>query len=300
MKEYAKPQISLQIESKGVKCKETLMPAKLSKKQVQEFRKEIQEYYRKEGRNLPWRENVTPYRIVVSEIMLQQTQVPRVALYYPKFLKAFPDWRTLAGAPLKKILSIWQGLGYNRRPLYLQKMAREIVRKHHGRLPRSADELAKLPGIGEATAGAIIAYAYNLPSLFIETNIRRTFIHWFFKKRKMIHDREILPLLEQTLDRKNPREWYWALTDYGATLGRNPSKISPNPNRKSKHYFKQSRFEGSRRQIRGQILRLLLHSPLTLGKLSHKTGKSKIELKGILLQLSREGFIEKCGDTYHI
>jgi A/G-specific adenine glycosylase len=254
-------------------------------------------YYRKYGRDLPWRKAPTPYRVAVSEVMLQQTQVSRVMRYYPKFIEAFPDWRSLATSPSKKILAVWQGLGYNRRALNLQRMAREVTGKYGGRLPKNLDDLAKLPGIGRATAGAILVYAYNLPVPYIETNIRRTFIHRFFEKKKTVSDRDILPLVELTLDRTNPRAWYSALMDYGTALGRSGNE---NPNRRSARYAKQSRFEGSRRQMRGRILNILLTSPKTATDLARSTGATETDLASILAELSREGFIRKRGNTYAI
>ncbi len=269
----------------------------LTDRQIETFQKKILDFYHEHGRDLPWRKALTPYRIVVSEIMLQQTQVLRVAYHYPEFIKTFPDWRSLAGAPSKKVLAAWQGLGYNRRTLHLKATANEIIREYAGRLPKDVEELAKLPGIGRATAGAILAYAYNLPVPYIETNIRRTFINYFFKNKKTVNDRDILPLVELTLDRKNPREWYWALMDYGAALGR---AKNGNPNRRSAHYAKQSPFEGSRREIRGKLLKILLESPRTLTELSRGIGRSKADLEPILEGLSREGFIRKRGNTYAI
>ncbi len=217
--------------------------------------------------------------------------------YYPKFLKTFPDWQTLAGASPGKILGIWQGLGYNRRALHLQKTAGEVIKKYDGKIPKNPDELAKLPGIGKATAGAILAYAYNIPLPYIETNVRRTFIHWFFRKKKEVDDRDILPFVEQTIDRRNPREWYWALMDYGTMLG---SLKKENPNRKSKHYARQLRFEGSTRQTRGQVLKLLLKFPLTLHQLSRKTNQPQTILRPLLASLSREGFLEEENNHYRI
>ncbi len=268
----------------------------LTGRQKAAFQKKILDFHHTYGRDLPWRKNITPYRVVVSEIMLQQTQVSRVAYYYPRFLKTFPSWRSLAEARPKKILKAWQGLGYNRRALNLQRTAREIVKKYGGQLPQDPDELSKLPGIGKATAGAILAYAYNLPVSFIETNIRRTFIDAFFKEKKTVSDREILPLVEFTLDRKNPRRWYSALMDYGSTLGMK----GKNPNRKSAHYAKQPRFEGSRRETRGKILKILLKSPQTIAELSRAIRRPASDLQSILAELAREEFIRKRGNVYRV
>ena len=225
---------------------------------VPEFQQVVWEYYRQHGRQMPWRDDPTPYGVAVSEIMLQQTQVSRVLQKYPVFLAAFPDWQTLAVARLVDVLAVWQGLGYNRRALNLHKLAQSVVGDFGGVLPDDPIVLWKLPGIGPGTAGSIAAFAFNRPVVFIETNIRRVFIHHFFADTSKVADTELLPFIEQALDHANPREWYYALMDYGAHL----AVAVPNPNRRSKHYARQPQFEGSDRQIRGAIVRLLLEFPV--------------------------------------
>ncbi len=185
--------------------------------------------------------------------MLQQTQVDRVAPKYLEFIARFPDFTALARAPLKELLALWSGLGYNRRALALRESARIILASFGGSLPRTAPELRALPGIGRATAASIAAFAFNAPEVFIETNIRAVYLHIFFCDRSGVADDEILPVAEQALDRKNPRRWYNALMDYGAML-----KKSANPGRKSAHYRIQSPFKGSRRQLRGMVIRALV------------------------------------------
>ena len=186
--------------------------------------------------------------------MLQQTQVPRGIEKYGEFLRAFPDIHSLARAPLRDILNVWQGLGYNRRALALKKAAEQVVSHYNGRIPSDVDALTSLPGIGNATACAICAFAFGQPTVFIETNIRTVFIHHFFGKGNGVRDMHILPFIAQTLDHKDPRTWYHALMDYGAAL----KKRHGNPNTKSAHYKRQGRFEGSNRQIRGAILQALV------------------------------------------
>jgi A/G-specific adenine glycosylase len=221
------------------------------------FQKIILSFYNHEGRDMPWRHTTNPYHILVSEIMLQQTQVDRVRKKYPEFITAFPTYASLAEAPLHEVLAVWQGMGYNRRAIAVQACARKVMDEYNGILPSDAEALKTLPGIGHATACSIAAFAFNKPVVFIETNIRRVFIHFFFFDRSSIHDREILPLAEQALYRKNPRVWYWAMMDYGAAL----KNAIPNPNRKSAHYTKQETFKGSDRQIRGIVIRALLEVP---------------------------------------
>ncbi len=218
------------------------------------FRRTVYAYYRRCNRRLPWRGRKDPYGILVSEFMLQQTQAKRVAGYYPAFLRAFPSFRALAQAELREVLRAWQGLGYNRRALLLQRLAREVIERHGGRLPVSAEELIKLPGIGKATAGALLAFAFNKPAVFIETNIRSVFLHHFFPRQNNVSDADLLPLVSSTLDTKNPRRWYWALMDYGVFL----KKKYANPSRRSAHHARQVPFEGSDRQLRGKLTRMLL------------------------------------------
>lgn len=236
---------------------------------------------------MPWRNTRDPYRILVSEIMLQQTQVSAVLKKYPSFIKKFPDIQALARTPLASVLREWQGLGYNRRAVALKKTALIISEQHKGHIPHSPEQLNALPGIGHATASSIATFAFNTPTVFIETNIRRVFIRHFFPRSHSISDERILPLVQRTLDIKNPREWYWALMDYGTWLG----QTGPNPNRRSKHYTKQSAFGGSHRELRGIILKLLLQRKYTLTELVQHTKRSAAETKKALKALKREGFI---------
>lgn len=255
---------------------------------IKKFRYMVKRHYRILGRDLPWRRTKNPYRIAVSEIMLQQTHIARVLHYYPRFLRQFPNFQTLATAPLSKILAAWQGLGYNRRAIFLKKIARRVCDQHHGMLPSDPEILMEFPGIGTNTAGAISAFAFNRPALFIETNIRRAFIYFFFPRRRKINDKEIMPLIEETLDRKNPREWYYALMDYGAMLGV-VQKGKMNPNRRSRHYVRQSKFAGSDRQLRGKIIALMLDQKKMSEKiLIGKLAVSAVRTKKIIASLIAE------------
>lgn len=259
------------------------------------FQDLILSYSRAHGRDLPWRRTTDPYRILVSEIMLQQTQVERVAARYPEFLEQFPDFGSLARARRSEVLLAWQGMGYNRRAIALQETARRVVDEHGGELPADAEALATFPGIGKATAAAIVAYAFNMPVAYIETNIRRIFIHFFFQDRVGIRDDEILPLVERALYRENPREWYGALMDYGTVL----KKRTANPNRRSAAYSRQSRFEGSDRQIRGQILALVLkEGTVTEEEVILRLCEEPGRVKRILGDLEREGFVAESEGAY--
>ncbi len=259
------------------------------------FQQMVLEHYHQHGRPMAWRDTTDPYRIFVSEIMLQQTQVERVSVKYPEFLAAFPDFPALAQAPLADILAVWQGMGYNRRAISLQKCAQRVMDEYGGTLPADVDTLATFPGIGRATASSICAFAFNMPVVFIETNIRRVFIHYFFSDADAISDAEILPLAEKSAYRENPRVWYWALMDLGTAL----KKIVVNPNRKSAHYAKQSPFEGSDRKIRGRIIALLLKTPdLTMDEIVAIIGEEPDRITRIIRVLENEGFISCSQNRY--
>lgn len=259
---------------------------------IHAFQKLIWKFYREHGRDLPWRKSITPYKILVSEIMLQQTQVSRVIPKYKEFLTLFPTAAALAGAVQADVLRAWSGLGYNRRALFL-KRASEILAKQK-RFPNTAEELTKLPGVGKNTAGAILAYAFNKPTVFIETNIRRVFIYHFFQDKIDISDADILVIVEKTVDAKNPKEWYWALMDYGSFLA---TQVE-NPNRKSKSYVKQSKFSGSLRELRANIVKTLLQKPLAEKKLKEQVRDERFD--AVMLGLQKEGFIEKRGSIWNI
>lgn len=270
---------------------------RISSQQEAEFKKEIWAYYQREGRSMPWRDTKDPYKIVVSEVMLQQTQVSRVLLKYPEFIRAFPSFKTLATAPTVKILQKWSGLGYNRRALYLKALSRIVTDRYKGRLPDDPNTLITFPAIGGSTAGSIIAFSYNKPTVFIETNIRRVFIHFFFSGRTKVHDEEILPLIKKTVDQKNPRRWYYALMDYGAML----AKQMPNANRKSAHYVKQKAFEGSDRKIRGEILKMLLNTELITKKdLQNRLKQNDARIDIIVTKLIAEGFLKQIKGRYQL
>ena len=229
--------------------------------------------------------------------MLQQTQVERVIEKYSQFIRTFPNFTALEKAPLRKLLALWQGMGYNRRALSLRTLAQQVVKEHRGRLPSAPEELVRLPGIGNYTAGAVAAFAFNKPVVFLDTNIRRVFIHEFFQDREDVRDEEIVPCVEKTLDRTEPGKWYNALMDYGAML----KTRGANPNRRSAHYTRQSTFEGSNRQVRGMILKTLVGAKgLSAPQIARMTGAEPERVKKNLLQMANEGFIRKNGKVYSI
>lgn len=211
----------------------------------------------KRYRDFPWRYIDDPYAVLVSEIMLQQTQTSRVEKYWARFLDAFPTLDALAAADVSLVLEQWQGLGYNRRALALKRTAEECSREFAGQLPDDYDALLALPGIGKATAGGVMAFAFQKPALYLETNVRTVFLHELFPDEVEVSDKTLEPLVVETCSGTDPRGWYYALLDYGAYL----KSIVPNPSRRSKHYAKQSAFEGSKRQKRAELVRIVLGNP---------------------------------------
>ena len=326
----------------------------LSTTAFKQFRDIILSHYHASPRPFPWRETVDPYKILVSEIMLQQTQTSRVVPKYHAFLERFPDFESLASGSLRDVLELWSGLGYNRRAKALKDLAEIVVERFEGKLPNDREELQSLPGIGPYTSGAICTFAFNQPVVFMDTNIRRVYIHFFFPDQEKVRDSDILPLVEGTLVKENPRDWYYALMDYGALLKSRPALIHgekkkkktngkkssrgagkegrkvkqagwENPNRRSAHYTKQSPFEGSDRQIRGRLLKVLLSEEegikenellqltssggaegvTTTERMQEKTPEEgsqleKDRVRYILHQLEQEGFVKEEKGKYSI
>lgn len=248
----------------------------------------VKDFYTAHSRDyLPWRKTKDPYKIMVSEIMLQQTQVDRVIPKYKKFIKKFPSAAALAKADLSEVIQEWQGLGYNRRARYLYEACQVIVKLDGGKFPKNNRDIQNLPGVGPYTAAAIRAFAYNEPVVLIETNVRTVYLHHFFKKRENVADAEILELVERTLDTEDPKTWYAALMDYGSYL----KKKIGNQNGRSKHYVKQSKFKGSNREVRGEIIRALIVAPRTKIELIRITRKTKKAVTKPLQDLLKEGMI---------
>lgn len=262
------------------------------------FTSEVWEYYQAHGRHdLPWRslDNqgvLDPYHVVVSELMLQQTQVSRVVPKYRDLIELYPSFASLAAVPLSSVLIMWNGLGYNRRAKFLWQTAQIIAERYSGKLPDKASSLISLPGIGPNTAGAVLAYAFNRPVTFIETNIRTVFIHHFFPGETKVPDAALEPLIAGTLPEDNPREWYWALMDYGTYIKQTVGNVS----RASAHFTKQSTFKGSRRQVRGQVIRLLAARPHTKSELTTVVQDERLEV--VLADLNAEELIALSGDLY--
>jgi len=263
-------------------CRETLA----------RFRTIILHHYLHHRREFPWREEISPYRVLVSEVMLQQTQTSRVVPVFGRFIGVFPDFGSLADAPFARVLGLWKGLGYNRRARYLQETAARVVGEYGGILPDDPDVLATFPGIGPATAASTCVFAFNRPQAFIETNIRTVFLHFFFPDASAVHDRHIMPLVDSTLEMEPPRDWYYELLDYGVLLKR----IVGNAGRRSSHYQRQSPFAGSDRQVRGRILQLLLDRQLVAAAdLASLLGEPPQRVDRLVAALCDEGLIVRNG-----
>ena len=264
--------------------------------EIDEFREIVLSHYRQAGRQLPWR-NTSPWGVMVSEFMLQQTQVERVIPYWERWMKLWPTPRILADASLEDALRAWSGLGYNRRCLNLKNSAAIIANEHNDIVPDTPQALLALPGIGPYIAGALACFAYNYPSVFIETNIRSTVIHCFFPHRDDVRDSEVFPVLEAALDTNDPRTWYYALMDYGATL----KKLTKNPGRRSAHYTRQSPFIGSFRQARGAVIRTLVSmGPCNAEELHIASGLQEEKLYRVLDRLKNESLVSEMAGIYRI
>lgn len=272
-------------------------------------------------RDLPWRHTQDPYQIWVSEAMLQQTQVSRVDGRWQSWLERFPSVVALAQASSADVLDEWQGLGYNRRALALWRAAQQMVELHGGEVPREARELVALPGIGLATAAGIRAFAFDAPGVYLETNVRSVFLHELYPGEEGVPDRALVPAVEAACPAAavnvagcdvpmTPRSWYYALLDYGAYL----KQALPNPSRRSSGHTRQSKFEGSHRQKRAEVVRMLLAARtsepggLTVADVSR--GLTEVELAAgreaideaharvILDELVSEGFCRTAGDLW--
>lgn len=256
-------------------------------------------------RDLPWRFVDDPYAVLVSEVMLQQTQVARVMGRWERFLSRFPTLDALAAADGADVLEEWQGMGYNRRALSLKRAACECSSRFSGALPADVESLVKLPGIGPATAAGVVAFAHDRPSLYLETNVRAVFIHELFPQRDSVKDSEIAPLVQLACPQTDVRVWYYALLDYGAWL----KKAASNPSRRSSGYARQSAFSGSRRQKRAELLRIVLgvegglrvdRARALLDDFERGQGRAAVDIdafESIVADMVREGFFFREGDT---
>lgn len=277
----------------------------VSPERLEEFSATVWERGRELYRDLPWRDTHDPYAILLSEVMLQQTQVSRVMGRWEQWLETFPTIADLASAPLPPVLELWQGMGYNRRALNLKRCAEEVVAMHDGVVPSDKKALLALPGIGPSTSAGVRIFAFRQPDMYLETNVRAVFIHELVPGRESVADKELVSLVEATCPQDaRVRAWYYALLDYGAYL----KKTMPNPTRRSKHYTRQSKFEGSHRQKRAYLLRRVIDDALSTEDLARDLAQSERasgrqepsveEVRAILDELEREGFVMRRGDAW--
>lgn len=260
-------------------------------------------------RDLPWRRTRDPYAVLVSEVMLQQTQVTRVVTYFEAWMESFPTLESLDAAPLEAVLLVWRGLGYNRRAIALKRAAEAVVEAHHDSgadgpvsLPSDITALTALPGIGPATAAGVRSFAFGLESAYLETNVRAVFLHEILGDRDGVSDRELLPLVTcaaaiATASGIDARTWNLALLDHGAHLKR----TIPNPSRRSAHHVRQSGFEGSRRQRRSRLLRAVMDGPGgSAPEYAAGSGLDARDAEEILRELAAEGFVVADGEGWRI
>lgn len=253
-------------------------------------------------RAFAWREIDDPYAVLLSEIMLQQTQTARVERYFEDWMQRFPSIDALSAASTTDILSAWQGLGYNRRGLMLKKLADEVAETRAGALPETYEEMLKLPGVGPATAAGVMAFAHNMPSAYLETNVRTVVLHELMPEHDEVSDKIVTEIVKRAsvcagelgID---ARAWNYALLDYGVWLKKN----YPNPSRRSKHHTKQSKFEGSHRQKRAALLREILSQPgMNVSELEARLPWSLDEFEEALNDLLKEGFVEENDERFSV
>ncbi|MDB5162078.1 MAG: hypothetical protein JWM52_586 [Candidatus Saccharibacteria bacterium] len=261
----------------------------------EEFQEIIWQKAKELYRDMPWRDNTEPYFILVSELMLQQTQVDRVIPKFHEFMTRFPTIQSLADAPLSEVLISWSGLGYNRRAKFLHVAAKKVISDFQGKIPETFEQLTTLPGVGPNTAGAILAYSFNQPNVFIETNVRTVYFYHLFQDEESISDTMLKEKIIETLDQEHPREWYWAIMDYGAYL----KKQGAGQIKRSSHYKKQSRLKGSLREVRGLIIKFLTVGDLTFEELAQKLPQDDRYEKALKALIS-EGIIKQTGERLHL
>lgn len=264
----------------------------------QAFQRFVRNYFKKYGRTFPWRITKDPYKILVSEVMLQQTQTDRVRIKYREFLKAFPTWQALSEATPAEVVKVWMGLGYYRRAFNLHKAAQSVCREYGGSPPRTAEGLQRLPGVGPYTAAAVAAFAFGEAAPMIETNIRSVYLYTFYPQVCEVSDKEILQKVGETLYKRDPRTWFYALMDLGVEL----KKHSKGINQRSKHHVKQSKFQGSLRQVRAAVLKLLAEAgSVRRADILKRLSFDSDQIEAALAALESDGLIQKArGDRLSI
>lgn len=259
---------------------------------IEEFRELVWSEASSRYRDMPWRDEPSFYHVLVSEVMLQQTQVSRALVKFAEFMNTFPTIEALASASLADVLRVWTGLGYNRRAKFLWQAAQQVVSDGQ---PKTAKDLERLSGVGKNTAGAIMNYVYAIPTPFVETNIRTVYLHHFFADSFEVSDKELLALVESTMDTEQPRQWFWALMDYGSYLkSTGGARLN-----QSKHYKKQPPLKGSVREVRGQIIRELAKRALPEVALREAVNADE-RFEAALSGLTRDGLVQIASGSYHL
>ncbi len=254
----------------------------------------------------PWRTSPPdPYRVWVSEIMLQQTQAPRVAAAFERFVERFPDVAALAAAPRSEVVTAWGGLGYNRRAVALSEAAREVVATCGGALPVHPSALSKLPGIGPYTAAAVASIGFGVPVPALDTNVLRVVARWRLGSEP--HGLRAAPIRRaaaEAVDRKRPGDWNQAVMDLGRTVCRPVPRCSECPLAPECRFLasgaqperaprRQGAFEGSTRQLRGRIVALLRTQPSApLTAVAETSGRSMDQVLTTVRRLAAEGMVE--------
>jgi A/G-specific adenine glycosylase len=264
----------------------------IPQEKIQRFQKKVFSFYKRYRRKLPWRKTSDSYKILLSELMLQQTQVNRVILYYEKWITRWPTIDALASASLAEVLKMWIGLGYNTRAVNLHKAARKIVTTFDSDVLEAMKQYKEIPGVGRYTSQAVQIFSTNTDLVTVDTNIRRIFIHEF-NLPETVTDKALWELAERCLPRGKSRDWHNALMDYGALfLTAKKTGIKPKT--------QQSKFEGSDRQIRARILRCLLKEKMSLSELEKTVRIEQIRLTQILDKMMNEKIIMKKNNSYQL
>ncbi|OGG11577.1 hypothetical protein A2Z00_05085 [Candidatus Gottesmanbacteria bacterium RBG_13_45_10] len=264
---------------------------KLTKQNIQRFQSTIFRWWETNKRDLPWRHTHDPYNILVSEVMLQQTQVPRVIAKYREFIERYPTVNSLALASPGSVLRAWKGMGYNRRALYLQKAARAIVERYKGIFPRNEQELRELPGLGTYTARAILVFAFKQNVSMVDTNIRQIITHYFFNDSPQ-KEKVIQITADQLLPKGKSWEWHQALMDYGALKFHEVKMKRPEQSRGTTIPFKNSN-----RLFRGRIVDRLREEDIKERKLIDEFAslykKDDQFIRHIIEGLMKDGLISR-------
>ncbi|MFW9929475.1 MAG: Fe-S cluster assembly protein HesB [Candidatus Thorarchaeota archaeon] len=267
------------------------MTIKLDENSISTFQNKIFSWWRNNKRSFPWRETTDPYKIMISEIMLQQTQTTRVIEKYLAFIQKFPTFDSLASAPPADVLSLWSGLGYNRRALWLQQASQKIISL--GYFPRTPENLRKLKGIGSYTSRSILIFAFNFDIATVDTNIRRIFINENFATEST-SEKEMLMIAYKLLPKGKARDWHNALMDYGSLV-----MTSTRTGIKSKN--KQPTFIGSSREYRGKVIKHL--NEIGKASLEELFGISNLEREStekIIKSLIKDGLIIKEENIFYL